>query len=441
MVHELRETADVTAPAPSRRWIPVAAAGVLGVLVVGGIAVGVSGHGSSGTASVQATATRTGAATNAAAGSAANAAPGSATSGVAAAPGPATAPRVLTTPPAALDIGPPPGFAIKPLWALPVAGSNAVTVSADGLIVTRTTDRQVALVDPATGAVRWHAPVPDDAAGPYLSRVGDKRVVAVLTPSALLYWPLGDGGTPGSAAPVAITLPAGSAVTWAGPSPLVTLGDGTAAVVRGTAVQRVSLPTGARPLAADGTDVLAVAGRNWIRQAAGQAPGTPQQLALPQGATGQTPVRVENVGGSFLGAMWAGPDGPIVAVYDAHTGSKLVQATFPKDMDFSTAPTVREIGSERTTVGTALFDPARRNLSILESVFTPIALTPGHVFAGETSGSIADLQITGKAVKAVTFTGRNPTIPAGIVSAGSRSLAIVVVPNGSGWLLAALPPD
>jgi outer membrane protein assembly factor BamB len=412
---------------------------VLGVLAVTAITLAVRDPGSSTTASGPATTSRTAAPPSGSGQSAA--ASGASTSGVAAAPAPAGAPELLATPPAVLDIGPPPGFSTKPLWALPVPGSNAAALSADGLLVTRTADRQVALVDPANGTVRWHAQVPDDAAGPYLSRVDGKRVVAVLTPSELRYWSLTDQGVPADGGtPVAVTLPAGSAVTWAGPSPLVTLGDGTAAVVRGSAVQRVSLPTGSRPLAADGTDVLAVSGRNWIRQPAGQAPGTPQQLAVPQGATGQTPIRVENVGGSFLGAMWAGPDGPIVAVYDARSGSKLVQATFPKDVDFASAPAIREVGSERTAVGTALFEPAQHNLSILASSFTPVALTPGHVFANDVSGSVADLQIKGKDLTAVKFTGRNPTVPVGIAVAGSRSLALVVVPNGSGWLLAALPP-
>jgi hypothetical protein len=168
----------------------------------------------------------------------------------------------------------------------------------------------------------------------------------------------------------------------------------------------------------------------------------PRQLAVPEGATGTTPTRVENVGGSFLGAMWRSPAGPIVAVYDARIGTKLVQATFPKDADFATATTVREPGSDRTAVGTALFEPAQRNLSILASSFTPVALTPGHVFAKDVSGAVADLQIKGKDLKAVRFPVTNPTVPIGIASAGSRSLAVVVVPNGAtGWLMCALPPD
>jgi hypothetical protein len=173
---------------------------------------------------------------------------------------------------------------------------------------------------------------------------------------------------------------------------------------------------------------------------AGRPPGVPKELARPEGATGAAPIRVENVGGEFLGVMWAGSKGPIVAVYDAHEGTKLAQATFPENIDFATAPVVRENGTDRTTVGAALFDPAKRKLNILPSPFTPIALTPGHVYASNASGAMADLRINGTQLDTVPFSGRDPVVPSGAVSAGGRSLSINVVPNGTGWLLCALPP-
>ena len=252
---------------------------------------------------------------------------------------------------------------------------------------------------------------------------------------------MADGGVPaaGATAPTEVALPVGSTVTWAGPSPLVTFGDGSVGVVRGTAVERVNLPSGARPLAADGTDVLAVTGRNWVRQAAGAAPVAPAELPVPDGASGRAPIRIENVGGDFLGAVWASTNAPIVSVHDAHTGKKLAQATLTEKVDLTIAPTVRENGTDRTTVGSILFDPAHRNLSILKSPFTPVLLTPGHVYASDGSGAVADLRITGKELTTERFAGRNPVVPNGVVSAGGRSLAFVVVPNGTGWLLAALP--
>jgi hypothetical protein len=374
-----------------------------------------------------------------------------------------TAPPSLASPPARLVGTPPPGFGASPVWGVPIAAAATPLVSADGRIVTLTVDRQVALVDPVNGAVTWHVPAPDNATGPHLALIDGQQVVAVVSPETLTYWVLPStgasgalagasqpGGSPsGSAAagspqdaaagPVTVELPAGSRVTWSGPSPLVTLGDGTAAVVRSAQVQRVGLPTGARALAADGADVLAVQGRSWIRQRAGQAPGQVLQLAIPDKATGTTPIRVENVGGSFLAGMWSGPAGPIAAVYDAHTGALAVQATFPKATDFGHATTLRTPGGDRTAVGTALLEPAEHNLSILAPSFTPVALAPGHVYANDVSGIVADLQIKGSSFKIVLFKGKNPIIPIGITTAGSASRAIVVVPSGSRWLLCALP--
>jgi outer membrane protein assembly factor BamB len=356
-------------------------------------------------------------------------------------PAPASAPPTLATPPSRLSIGPPPGYGASPVWALPISPSATSIVSADGRVLTLTADNQVALVDPLTGAVLWHAPVPSGAAGPFFSRVDGQQVAAVTTEKRLTYWGLPEAGAQANprVTPIEIDLPPGTSVSWAGPSPLLALGDGGTGVIRSGAIQRVTLPTGMRGLAADGADVLAVSGRNWIRQAAGQAPGQPQQFAAPDGATATTPVRIDNVGGSFLVTMWEGAQGPVVAVYDAHRGDKVVQSTFPKGVDFSRAPTVREAGSERTTVGSALIEPAQHNLSVLASSFTPVALTPGHVFADGVSGAVADLQISGKDLKVVRFPDRNPTVPVGIVTRDSTSLAIVAAPATSGWLLCALP--
>jgi hypothetical protein len=90
-------------------------------------------------------------------------------------------------------------------------------------------------------------------------------------------------------------------------------------------------------------------------------------------------------------------------------------------------------------VGPALFDPAHRNLSILNSPFTPTVLTSTHIYATNPSGEVADLQVSGKELTTLRISGRHPVIPAGVVPAGGRSVALVVVPNGAGWLLVALP--
>ena len=433
-------SADLSGPAPTRpasRWVRPAAMVGAGVLMAGVIGFTLVGGDDTPSPTV--------ATASDAASASAPASAGVRTSrSAAAAEAPPTAPvpSVLASPPASLSVAPPPGFARAPRWAMPISPAAMSLVSADGRVLTLTGDNQVALLDPATGRVRWHVPAPSGATGPHLVRIDGRDVAAVMTADRLTYWPLPAArstGTTPAAAPTSVDLPAGTAVSWSGPSPLLVLGDGTAAVVRDGAVQRVTLPTGMKPLAADAADVLAYGARSWIRQGAGQGPGTPQPFTPPEGATGTAPIRVENVGGSFLATMWQGAAGPVVAAVDAHSGAVVVHTVFPKDVDFTRAPTVREVGSERTVVGTALFEPAQANLSILASTFTPVALTPGHVFADDVSGVVADLQINGKQLKVVPFKGKNPIVPVGIV-AGTSPIAVVAAPFGTGWLLCGLPP-
>jgi hypothetical protein len=437
LVDDLRSTLDESAP-PRRRRLPLRSMALLGAGVVAVSAVGVflvRGGGTAFTPSPAPASTRSAEVTASA---------GRRTAAAPAAPGPARVPPTLAHPPAKLSVAPPPGFLDAPEWALPISPASTSVVAADGRVLTLTGDGQVALIDPVTGAVRWHATAPEGGAGPHLARIDGRDVAAVMTADQLTYWPLPAKATAkadDTVAPTAVSveLPAGAAVSWTGPSPLLVLGNGAAAVIRGGGIQQVNLPSRMRPLAADGADILAASGRNWIRQPAGQAAGAPLQLTVPKGATGPAPIRVENVGGSFLATMWTSPDGPIVAVVDAHSGANVVQTTFPKDVDFTRAPTVREPGSERTAVGSALFEPAQHNLSILASTFTPVALTPGHVFADDASGAVADLRIKGKDLIVVPFKGKNPLVPVGIATSGTTPVAVVAAPYGDGWLLCGLP--
>jgi hypothetical protein len=360
----------------------------------------------------------------------------------------AGAPPSPASPPARLTGGAPPGFSSAPIWGVPIAAASTALVSADGRVLVLTAGHEAAVVDPADGTVSWHVQAPDDATGLHLATIDGQRVAAVETPETLTYWSLPAARSVAGAAALASAVPsaavtvrlaAGSKLSWAGPSPLVTMPDGTAAVIRGGEVQRVSLPTGLRPLAADGADVLAVQGRDWIRQRAGQAPGSTQRLSIPPKAGGSAPIRVENVGGSFLAGIWTSASGPVVAVYDAHSGAVAVQATFPRAANFAQATTIRQPGGDRTAIGPALLEPAQQNLSILSPDFTPVALAPGHVYANDVNRGVVDLQIKGPSFKIVPFAGKSPTIPIGITTVASQSRAIVVVPAGSGWLLCALP--
>jgi len=425
------------AGADGRRIRPLLVAGGMAAVVVAGVATFLSAGGGD----------HPGPSASVGRSGASSAPPASAVQSAGAAPAPSrsVSEPSRVTPPSTLPVSPPPGFRNAPRWAMPISNLETPVLSADGRLLTLTSDDQIALLDPATGAVRWHAPVPPKAGGPHLARIDGGDVAVVQTVDRLIYWPLPaatlhpTGVVDIPAGSVSVPLPTGTQISWDGPSPLLILGNGTPAVVRNGEVQQVNLPSGMKAKAADSADVLAYSGRNWIRQGAGQAPGTPSAWVPPKGATGAAPLRVENVGGSFFATMWAGPDGPVMGVYDAHGGGIVGQLTFPKEVDFTQAPTVREIGSERTTVGSALLEPARHHLSILPSSFTPVSLTPGHIFVNDASGAVRDLQSKGADFTVVTFSGKNPIVPVGIATTGTTSVAVVVVPSGGGWLLCGLP--
>ena len=434
-------TAHHTTPRPRRRtspgWVrPAALAGAAAVAVGSTVLVLTSGDGGSGKPAAAASSSSAGAA---------RAASRTPSASVVPADPARSAPAPLEKPPATLSVGPPPGFRNTPLWAMPISPASTSLVSSDGRVLALTNDGQVALIDPVTGAARWHAPVAPGATGPHLARVDGRDVAVVLTAEQLTYWPLppatSHGESADTGAGISIDLPAGTAVSWSGPSPLLVLADGTAGVIRNGGLQRTTLPSGMKPLAADGADVLAVSGHDWIRQPAGQAPGTPGTFAAPEGGTGTAPIRVENIGGGYFGTAWAGSKGPVVAAYDAHTGRMMVHQQFSKDVDFSRAPAVHEVGSDRTVLGNALFEPAQANLSILPTTFTPVTLTPGHVFVDDVSGVVVDLQLKGKDMKTVPFSGKNPIVPVGITTSGGRAVAVVAVPQGNGWLLCGLPAE
>jgi len=424
------------------RWLrPAAVVAAAGVAVGAFLLVGGTGGSAPPDASTAPIVVRRSATPTAPARGAADVAPSATTSAASLSPSPAS-------PPARLTGGAPPGFTASPLWGVPVASASTALVGADGRVLALTADHQVALVDPADGTLAWHVQAPSGATGLNLATIDGHSVAAVVTPDTLTYWSLPVLRSAAGAAalapvepsdPVTVRLATGAALSWAGPSPLVTLPDGTAGVIRGGEVQRVSLPTGLRPLAADGADVLAVQGRAWIRQRAGQAPGPTMRLTAPPKATGTAPIRVENIGGSFLAGVWTSASGPVVAVYDAHTGAVAVQATFPRASNFLQATTVRQPGGDRTAIGPALLEPAQQNLSILSPDFTPVALAPGHVYADDVNGGVVDLQIKGPSFKIVPFAGKSQTVPIGITTVASQSRAVVVVPVGSGWLLCALP--
>ena len=171
---------------------------------------------------------------------------------------------------------PPAEWSADALWRspalLPKAGP-AVVIGGDRVAVL-TAQRRVLLIEAATGATRWSAPLPaGEVSSPLASTTVDGQpALAVQLSDRLAWWRISDG-TPGE-----VALPTGARATYRGEAPLIGLDQSTVAVVQGGRLRRVAVPQGALAMAArtNGT-VTAAADTGWwhLRADAAAGPATP----------------------------------------------------------------------------------------------------------------------------------------------------------------------
>jgi hypothetical protein len=347
------------------------------------------------------------------------------------------------------SIAAPPGYQTTPVWAVPIAAWTKSVTTDDGTVLTRSPTGQLLLIDPRVGDVLWSSAgaTVKEQTGPWLSSVDGAPVAAVVGPDRITYWTLPTGGTrqaggPRTSEAVNVALPAGAVVSWAGPSPLVTLPGGGAAVFRSGALVPVTLPAGARGLAADGTDVLAVAGGTWLRQSPTAAPATGKPIPPPTGAK-PGPLRVEAVGATFLLAVWdkAAGEGQQVSLLDTRTGTTVIQSALPAGLDLRKAVVIRELGGVQTALGPVVVDTYAARLQLLQADITVLSLTRGHAWV-TVSGKATDIHLSATAdFTTVPFGSGQPAMPIGISRAGpnGKPVATVVVSKNGGWVLAGLP--
>jgi hypothetical protein len=339
-----------------------------------------------------------------------------------------------------------PGWRTQPSWAHRVYDGALVDVGQDALVVTRSPAGQVVGIDAGSGKVRWWIPraYTSGWVGPRLTRIDGELTVALTNRDQLIYWPVPDGN-PGRVQddPVTVTLPVGATLTWVGPSPLILLGPGSVAVVHEGALQLVALPSGARPLVADGTDVLATLGATWVRAQAGASPAS-HTIATPSGATGR-PVRVEAVSASYLLAVWAKPAAGVqtVALVDVATGKTLFSMPLPAGVDVSRGPLTRQVGGSLLGVGTLVVDTDAKRLKAVLSQYKIVSLAGGHVWATDTTtGRTVDIRTRDQQFQVNQLPDGAAAPFATTVSArgtATSALALVMTPTAAGPLLQALP--
>ena len=233
--------------------------------------------------------------------------------------------------PAELPVPAPVGFTTHGAWAVSLAPASTPALAADGSAVAAfTANNHLAVLDPATGVVRWSTTLPAGATGTLtVSTVDGTAVVTQLTSEALYYWPL-----TGDQHPVtAVTLPSQAQVSYLGPSPLVSLPDQTAAVLTHGALRQLDIPVGDTALAADGTTVTAAsAAGTWTQLSPGH-PATPAKTMAPPAKAARL-LRVSGIDGQRLVGVWADTTGEQHAtVYATATGQQLATATAPTGLD------------------------------------------------------------------------------------------------------------
>jgi hypothetical protein len=333
-----------------------------------------------------------------------------------------------------------------PAWGLSIDARTKIAVGVRGAVYTRTPEGALVGVDSATGAIVWTAPGAWDSGwdGPWTSRIDGRDVVALVGAEQVVYWQQPSGPLPAgqqAGQPATVTLPAGSRVTWAGPSPLIAPQTGGAAVIRGGRVHAVPLPAGAQPLAADDDAVIAVQGGQWIRGKIGRTP-TVRTIPAPRGLSGQ-PVRVEAVGSQFLVAIWPKParGGQSYVLLETQSGQLLVQDTMDPSLDATNGGVVRQLGGTMTAVGPLVIDTESHLVHVLLAKYRVSAVTSGHVIA--TSGSeVTDIGLNvnrGFTVKPYPNGYPAENAPFAAVKGAKGRAGLALVEESHRWVLVALP--
>ncbi|UGQ15000.1 hypothetical protein LO772_16365 [Yinghuangia sp. ASG 101] len=332
-----------------------------------------------------------------------------------------------------LPVAAPPGWSRAAAWSLPVTAPapRVPTVAADGSTAAAiTADRQLALLDPATGQVRRMVPLPaGDLGGLRLGRVDGRAAALVQVGSQLVYAPVD-----GTADVTVLVLPDGASVSVAGDSPLVSAPSG-ASVISGGKLLPLQLPPGAGAMAVDGQTVLAAASSGtWWRIPLGQAP---IEMAPSPPRPGAAVARVAGAGHGRVAVVWTGPSDGVgtVALYDASTGEALWTVDAPAEALKSPA-WVWAADGKVAAIGPIVFNLGARTATLREGL-VPVIAFGGRVY-GTVNGASAVIDPSDPAASTTALPAGTP-LPWG---APTGRLLMTVASDASGAVdLFALTPD
>lgn len=296
----------------------------------------------------------------------------------------------------------PPGTSEQATWATPVNDSAQVTQISRSRVLTTGTDGNLVAFDARTGKPVWRGRgAPAGNADGHLTRIGSARVFAADSGGTITAWALSDT-RPGRVSPQRVEIPSGATVTYDGSTPLVDLGDQTAATITASGgLRRVDVPITATPVLATDTRVVAASGtRWWSIDRRNTATGHP--LRHPTGASGAA-TRVVGLDDTHLLALWQGTarSGGVAAVIDLRRNQVVATAALPSGTVSSQADVVHApTGGVAAVGGLVVQYGARPTISVAER-FTPSVVTADVVYGVRQSVPVS-AAITG----ARTLTGR-----------------------------------
>ena len=211
-------------------------------------------------------------------------------------------------------VTPPAEWDARSRWRTPtlLPGAGRVLVVDGTAVAFVTAQRRLAVVDAASGQMRWSATYPEGKPGSDLAvgTVDGRRVIAAHVGTQLAWWDLDTGSRRD------LALPSGATVTLRGSAPLIVHPGGrTAGVVRDGRLATAAVPDGATALAARADGVITATGAaGWWHL----RPGEPQARPVPWEQPGPvgTPTIVGYLADSIVTVLPTATTGTAyVAVY------------------------------------------------------------------------------------------------------------------------------
>lgn len=303
----------------------------------------------------------------------------------------------------------PEGFAQSAAWARLVDDrSTAVATGPHEVVVTAADGKNLLGIDTRTGRTVWRGKgAPSGSADLHPTTIDGSTVLATSSSTAITAWILdGPDGTAAKAQEVA--LPTGSDVTFDGSTPLIDLGDQTAATITAKGkLHQVDVPVGAAPVLATNTAVIASDGDAWWRIDRDNT-RTKKELPRPPRAKGAA-SQVYGIDDTHLLAVWkadrsGGSDR--VAVIDLQRNRVVGAAPVDSSAVPSSADVLHTVSGRTVAVGDVVVQLQGDRVHVAATDnFTPDVVSDTAVYGTAQSAPVAAALISKSTLRGEPFPG------------------------------------